>query len=118
MKIEEIILEHKNWKMRVSDYIHSPDKSLSPEKCHERCCQLSNWLMTEDAFVNFSKRELEELLKSHKAFHHTIAEIVLNVDRGVKISEELALGIDSTFNRHSENLIRLLNKIKAVKEAA
>ena len=118
MKIEDVILEHKNWKIKISDYIYSPDKSLRPESCHERCCLLTKWLDSEEAHALLSKKEREEISKAHKLFHHTIAEIILNANRGVKISEELAIGIDSTFHRNSENLIRLLSKVKTTAQAS
>jgi hypothetical protein len=113
MKIDEAIYMHRNWKIKVADYIFSPDKSLKPEACHERCCELSQWLQSDEAQSILSKNELNDLIKAHKAFHHTLAEIVLNANRGVEISEEIALGIDSTFHRHSESMIRILNKIKS-----
>lgn len=116
MKIEEAILIHRTWKTRVGDYIYNPDKSLRPEECHERSCALTKWMASEAAHELLDERELYELQKAHKAFHHTLSEIIMNANRGVEISEEIALGVDSLFNRHHEAVLRILQKIKAKKE--
>ena len=112
MKFEDAIFTHKTWKIKLSDYITRPDKSIKPEACHERSCELFKWLSSEEAKAYSSLPEFQELQKVHKAFHHTLGEIVFNANRGVQISEDMAIGLDSPFNRHAETLIRLLNKIK------
>lgn len=112
MKIDETIKIHKEWKTKVGDYILSPDRSLKPESCHERCCELTNWLTSDEASALLNRNEMHEIQKAHKAFHHTICELIINANRGVDISEEMALGVDSIFHRHSESLLRILSKIK------
>lgn len=118
MKIEEVIETHKMWKSKIGDYIHHPDKTLKPEMCHERCCELSRWMNSDEAKATLSAQEIRELEKAHKAFHHTLVELVINANRGVQISEEMALGIDSPFIRHSENMFRFLSKLKVSKNQA
>lgn len=118
MKIDEAIKIHKMWKSRISDYISNPDKSLRPEACHERCCELSKWMNSEEAMAYYNTPEFLEIQKAHKAFHHALAELVLNVNKGVPVSEEMALGIDSPFNRYSENLVRNLSKLKSKQNIA
>jgi hypothetical protein len=51
----------------------------------------------------------------HKEFHNVLGELVFNANRGVAISEEIALGLDSPFAKKSENIIRLLFKLKNFK---
>jgi hypothetical protein len=120
MKIDEVIKSHKIWKIHMSDYICNPDNSLKPEACHERCCELSKW-MTSFERIDVQKvlntPEFKELQKNHKLFHHNLAELVLNINRKVPISEEMALGIDSPFSRHLDNLIKSMVKIKNLLEA-
>jgi hypothetical protein len=116
MKFDEIIKSHKLWKLKISDYIISPDKSLRPENCNDRNCELAKWFSSEDSDKFRSYPEFQELMKAHKSFHHTLAEIVFNANKGVKIEEDMAIGIDSPFNRHYETFMKAMTKMKSVVE--
>lgn len=107
-----IIKEHAEWKYKISDYILSESKTLKVEECHEKNCQFAKVLEELEQSGKLKESELLELKKVHKAFHHTIAELVLNINRGVSIDEESALGIDSAFNRNYEALVKLLAKVE------
>jgi hypothetical protein len=107
-----IIKEHAEWKFKLSDYLMSEQKTLKVEECHERNCQFAKVLDELEQSGKLKENDLVELKKVHKAFHHTIAELVANINRGVSIDEESALGVDSAFNRNYEALVKLLAKVE------
>lgn len=102
-----MLKEHKELMDKVGDYVLRADKSLHPEDCGEKCCSFFNWIKNLD-----SEDDLQELKKVHRQFHLQLGELILNANRGVAISEDMALGPHSPLNRYLESFQKQLTKIK------
>jgi len=112
MTYDEALFKHKMWKLKVADYIRNPDHSLKPEVCLELGIELNHWLQSSDYHELKNSKEFVELMKANRSFHKVMGELVLNANRGVRICEEVAIGMDSPFNKNSETIVRILTRLK------
>lgn len=114
MDFEQARQAHFAWKRKLSDYIRKPDGSLKSQDiaCDDQCA-LGKWIYGDGG--RFSQiSEFAELKEVHANFHKAAAEIVTKADSGVPVSEEVALGTQSNYNRISTQVSVALMKIEAL----
>lgn len=114
MDFEQARQAHFAWKRRLADYIKRPDGSIKAAdiSCDDQCT-LGTWIYGEGS--KFSKiSEFSELKQVHANFHKVAAEIVRKADSGISVSEEVALGAQSEYNRISTQVSVALMKVEAL----
>ena len=113
MNFDEAIQAHSNWKMKLSNYVKKPDHSVNATVLgQDNACTLGKWLYGEGAkYANLP--EYQELKKCHALFHQSASAIVKRADSGEKVTEEIALGAHSDYNKHSTQVVQLIMKMKA-----
>lgn len=111
MWIQDEIEAHHEWKLKLSDYVKSCDKSITVESiCFDHRCSLGIKLKN----LNVEFPDLEELIKEHRSFHRVTGELVRNLNNGVKIDQEMSFGAHSAFTKHVTNIEKLLIKLSKV----
>ena len=113
MNFDEAIQAHANWKMKLSAYIRKPDRSVDAGVlAKDNVCALGKWIYAEG--VAFSALpEYQELKNSHALFHQAASSIVKKADSGESVSDEVALGAQSEYNKHSTKVVQSIMKMKA-----
>jgi Chemoreceptor zinc-binding domain len=113
VNLDEAILSHTKWKMRLSSYLSKPDHSLKASAVESpNECELGRWIHGEGKKY-FSLPEFVALVSGHKSFHKAAAEVIRKADAGGKVSEETALGARSEFAAASTSIVRSLMALKA-----
>lgn len=69
---------HMDWKMKLTRYLQSPDKSLNPDHvCLDNQCVLGKWIYGDGKVYHEIQPEMYENLRgSHAQFHKTAGEII------------------------------------------
>lgn len=114
MDFEQARQAHFAWKRKLSEYIRRPDGSLKAEDiaCDDQCT-LGKWIHGEGSrFASIG--EFTELKLVHANFHKMAAEIVTKADSGISVSEEVALGVQSAYNKISTQVSVALMKVEAL----
>jgi hypothetical protein len=112
MNFDEAIKAHSAWKMKLSDYLKKPDKSLkASEVCLDNKCALGQWIYGDGKKWS-TLAEYETLKKEHARFHKAAAEVVTKADSGKDTSEETALGSKSEFAMASTAVVTAIMSIK------
>ena len=112
MDFNEAIQAHANWKMKLSAYVKKPDRSVNAAVlAQDNACALGKWIYGEGTKFA-SLPEFQELKKGHALFHQAAAAIVKRADNGEAVSEEIALGAQSDYNKHSMQVVQLIMKLK------
>ncbi len=113
MPIVRLIKSHEELKFFLSDYLAGTlPKVDANQLLSDRSCDLGEWLYCGEAKSYLNTEEVEELIKSHKAMHFALAEIVANYNRGVKISEDIVMGPDSQFIKNLDLVLKQLYRLK------
>jgi hypothetical protein len=117
MNFDDAIQAHAAWKMKLSNYIRSPDDSLNPDMvCKDDQCALGKWIHGEGSLYS-AEPEFGFLKGAHADFHKEAAEIIRRAKRGEKVTDEMALGAKSKFAENSNKVVthirNLRNKVKA-----
>ncbi len=99
MNFDDAIKAHSAWKMKLSNYISNPDKSLKHEEvCLDNKCELGKWIYSDGDKYN-KESEFITLKNEHAKFHKAAAEVIKKADSGLSVSEEIQLGGSSEFSK-------------------
>ncbi len=113
MDFEVSIKAHKDWKVKLKNYLKKPDGSLkSAEVCLDNKCQLGQWIYGGGVRWD-SLTEYATLKSEHAKFHKCAADIIIKADSKQKMNEEEMLGDNSDFGKISTNVIDAILKIKS-----
>lgn len=113
MDFEVSIKAHKDWTVKLKNYIKKPDGSLkSAEVCLDNKCQLGQWIYGGGVRWD-SLTEYATLKSEHAKFHKCAADIITKADSKQKINEDEILGSNSEFGKISTNVIDAILKIKS-----
>lgn len=113
MDFEVSIKAHKDWKVKLKNYLKKPDGSLkSAEVCLDNKCQLGQWIYGGGVRWD-SLTEYATLKSEHAKFHKCAADIIIKADSKQKMNEEEMLGDTSDFGKISTNVIDAILKIKS-----
>lgn len=111
MNIEEAILAHARWRIRLASYMRSPNHSIDITQLRAKDkCDLGRWLYGEGA-IHRSKPEYEALEKAHAQFHQIAANLAQKAELMQIPNIDSALSAGSEFG-HASTLI--VNNIKAL----
>jgi methyl-accepting chemotaxis protein len=114
MDFDGAIRAHSDWKMKLSGYLRHADGSLKAADIKgDNRCALGQWIYGEG--MAFAKDPLfAEMKQAHTQFHTAAAEIVHKADAKQDVTEEIALGAESSFGRASTAVVRSLMKLKFI----
>jgi hypothetical protein len=112
MSIDEAIKAHVSWKMKLSNYLANPDRSLNAADISvDNRCDLGRWIHgTGSGYAALP--EFVALKQKHAHFHRTAGSIVSRADRGEKVSKEVVFGSGSDFAKASSDVVSALMNIK------
>ena len=112
MNIDNAIDAHVGWKLKLSSYLHKPDKSLDPAKVGaDNGCELGQWIHGEGKkYANLP--EFTKLTVDHAQFHRAAAEVINRANSGQAVGEEVALGAKSAFAMASTAVVSDLMYLK------
>ncbi len=112
MDFDQAIKAHSEWKMKLSNYLRKPDKSLDPAVvCLDNKCPLGVWIHGEGS-KHSAVPEYGTLKSEHATFHKSAAEIIKKADAGQNVSEDVALGSASPFAKSSTAVITAIMTMK------
>lgn len=113
MNFDDAIRIHTQWKMKLSNYIAKPDRSLdSALVATDNQCELGKWLHG-DGRKYAAIPEFTALITEHQRFHRAASEVVKKADSGLSMNQEVALGSKSEFATVSAGLVKILMNVKA-----
>ncbi len=117
MDSDQAIRAHSNWKTRLRNYIHNPDRSLvATEVARDNVCDLGCWIRGHGQ-LHARLPAFPKLQAAHTAFHRAAAEIVARANAGEPMDEAVTFGATSAFGVRSmevvESLLRLRQQAKA-----
>ena len=116
MDFDAAINVHLEWKLRLTEYLRAPDRSLSEaEVARDDLCELGRWLH-DDPPVDDTTRLA--LLDRHAVFHRAVAAVVARAHDGDHVVDELVDGALTDVGVASASLIGLLRGASADAGAA
>jgi len=111
MNIEEAILAHARWKIRLMTYLKNPDGSINANDVGvDNKCELGTWIHGHAADYA-SIPEYSALKAAHAKFHRTAANIVRKADSGRALNEVNELGLQSEFGMVSKAVVNALKSL-------
>jgi methyl-accepting chemotaxis protein len=112
MDFDGAIKAHRDWKMKLANYIRKPDGSIKAAVvCQDNKCALGQWIYGVGAI--WEKHDEYSLLKKeHAKFHKCAGDIITKADSGQSINEENILGDQSEFGLISNSVVSAISKMK------
>lgn len=112
MDFDEAIKAHSDWKLKLQRYLKYPDQTIDSQNlAKDNVCSLGCWIYSEGVKYR-NLPEFDKLKHEHACFHTSAADIVKRKDAGENVLAEIALGSNSSFAKHSENVVSLLMIMK------
>lgn len=112
MNFDDAIKAHSDWKLKLQRYLKFPDQTIDVNNLSkDNVCALGCWLYGEGSSFRHLP-EYDKLKQEHAAFHQAAADIVRRKDTGENVLADIALGSNSPFAKHSENVVSLLLVMK------
>jgi len=112
MDFDEAIRAHSSWKLKLSNYLRTPDKSIDIATLEvDNKCPLGCWVHGEGTKYA-SSPEFVTLKAEHAKFHKAAAAVARKAESGKAVSEETALGGKSDFSQASQAVISAIMAIK------
>lgn len=111
LNVQNAILAHNNWKLRILDDLKKRTHTIDVEEVSNcSICMLGQWILSvEKIFESDSK--FQELKSIHRNFHRIAGEIVSNIQSGKTESIEMMLNnSDSEYNHLSMQIAQILTK--------
>lgn len=113
MDFEGSIKGHREWKLKLSNYIKKPDGSLKVEiVCQDNKCPLGQWIYGSGLRWE-THSEYGVLKTEHAKFHKSASEVIAIADTKQNLNEEELIGDKSAFGQASTNTINAIMAIKA-----
>jgi hypothetical protein len=112
MDFDGAIKAHRDWKMKLANYIKKPDGSIKAAVvCQDNKCALGQWIYGVGAI--WEKLDEYSLLKTeHAKFHKCAGDIITKADTNQNIHEDATLGESSEFGIISTSVISAILKMK------
>lgn len=111
MDLDSAIKAHVMWKMKLANYLKTPDGSLkAAEVSLDNKCDLGKWIHSDQSIQKFP--EYVKLKADHAKFHAVASAIIVKADSGQKVSEEVALGSKSEFDLISTQVVNSIMQMK------
>lgn len=112
MDFDQAIKAHAEWKLKLSNYIRKPDRSINAANiAMDNQCMLGKWLYGDG--IKFAHLpEYQKLKEIHAKFHKAASSIIQKADSGVNVKEEIALGTDSEYTKTSTEITLLIMNMK------
>ena len=108
MNFDSAIQSHASWKMKLTNYLSSPDGSIQADELEkDDQCELGKWIQSESANLG-GESTFQELKQLHSAFHKVAAGLVRRADAGENVSAEVALGGESEYSQQSMRIVSLI----------
>ena len=106
---------HIDWKMKLTNYLKNPDKSLDHNKvCLDNTCILGKWIYGEGAdYRNLNPAIFDELKKSHAEFHKTAGLIIEYINTNNVNAAEKLLSPTGNYILISDKTISLIDELEA-----
>lgn len=105
MNIDDAVLAHARWKIRLTAYANKPDGSIDPVQLGtDNKCELGQWIYGEGA-QHDTLPEFNTLRDAHAKFHRCAAEAVKTLDANPATPTEQILGLQSNFGKASSAVI-------------
>lgn len=113
--MDDAIKAHTNWKMTLTNYVRTPDRSLKADVVGDfHKCDLGHWIDGEGTqFQN--RQQFRDLKEAHECFHKSAADVIRRADAGENVNSEVALGGTSQYAQCSAKVISLLMAMKRAK---
>jgi hypothetical protein len=112
MDFDEAIKAHASWKIKLSTYIRNPNGSLkSIDIKPDNKCSLGKWIQ-ESSSKHGSVSEYKELKLCHSKFHICAADIVDRADNGENLTDQIALGGKSDYNKLSRDIVKIIMALR------
>jgi Chemoreceptor zinc-binding domain len=112
MNLDEAIIAHTEWRLKVVSYVLSPDRSLSASVAESpNECELGKWIKSEGKKYS-NLPEFATLVSSHTSFHKAAAEVIKRADAGKLVTEVIVRGAKSEFAAASSTVLRSLLAMK------
>lgn len=112
MNFDDAIKAHASWKMKLTNYISSPDRSLKADVVgKDDQCDLGRWIAS-DSKHHQGRPEFRELKEAHACFHKAAADVIRRADAGENVSGEVVLGGSSQYAQCSSKVTSLLMALK------
>ena len=108
MDFNDAIAAHLRWRMMLSHYVATPDRSLvaSLVASTDRC-ELGRWLAGEGKQYSRAP-EFASLIVAHAIFHRAASDIIRKADSGQSVMQDIALGLQSGYGAASSEIIKTL----------
>lgn len=112
MNFDEAIQAHASWKIKLSNYIRNPNGSLKSSDIRpDNMCFLGKWIQ-ESNLKHGSVSEYKDLKLCHSKFHICAANIVDRADKGEVLTDEIALGGKSDYNKLSRDIVKIIMALR------
>ena len=115
MNFDDAIKSHANWKMVLTSYVRTPDRSIKADVVGDQHkCDLGHWLLGDGSHYS-NRQEFRDLKEAHECFHKSAADVIRRADAGENVNSEVALGGTSQYAQCSAKVISLLMAMKREK---
>lgn len=107
---------HIDWKMKLTNYLHTPDGSLDHKKvCLDNACVLGKWIYGDGAkYEDINPILFNELKKSHAEFHATAGKVIEYINtNNVKAAEKL-LSPSGEYIQISDKTVALIEQLDTI----
>ncbi len=112
MDFDKAIQAHSAWKMKLSDYIKTPDGTLKAQEVGvDNACELGKWIYGEGMAFK-ALPEYDTLKTQHARFHKAAGEIIKKADSGQPVKEEMSLSGNSEFAEASSSVVSAIMAMK------
>ena len=112
MNFDDAIKAHSSWKMKLSQYLKSPDHSLKASDIQpDNLCELGRWIYGEGKKFS-TEADFTALRDAHAHFHKCAADVVRRADSGQNVSEEITLGAKSEFSQASNAVVQAIMNLR------
>jgi len=112
MNFDDAVKAHAEWKMKLSNYIRSPDKSLDANVvCKDDQCALGKWIYGEGK-THSALTEYSTLKTEHAKFHNAAADIIRKADAGQNMNDQIVFGSDSDYAKSSASVVSAIMAMK------
>ena len=107
---------HIDWKMKLTNYLRNPDKSLDHNKiCLDNTCMLGKWIYGDGSdYRELNPIIFDELKNSHAEFHKTAGQIIEYINTKNPEAAENLLSPTGNYILISDKTISLIDKLEAI----
>ena len=107
---------HVDWKMKLTNYLQSPDGSLDHKKvCLDNACILGKWMYGDgSSYRDLNPDLFDELKKSHADFHKTAGQIIEHIDNKNTKDADKLLSPTGHYVQVSDKTVELIEQLEII----